>query len=37
MSNLQVIEKRIASDKDDSILYFNIFANSEFLKAKKFL
>lgn len=37
MSNLQVIEKRIASDKDDSILYFNMFANSEFLKAKKFL
>lgn len=37
MSNLQVIEKKIASDKNDSILYFNMFANSELLKAKKFL
>lgn len=37
MSNFQVIEKRIASDKNDSILYFNMFANSQLLKAKKFL
>ena len=37
MNERQVIERRIAKDRDSSIFYFDMYANSEILKAKKFL
>ena len=37
MSEQQVIERRIAKNMDSSIFYFDMYANSEILKAKKFL
>ena len=36
MSEQQIIERRIAKDRDSSIFYFDMYANSEILKAKKF-
>lgn len=37
MSEQQIIERRIAKDRDSSIFYFDMYANNEILKAKKFL